>query len=793
VCWNIVRIGADRVWSNFGVRGAGITVANIDSGVNYSHPALVGQYRGNKGGGVFDNTYNWYDPYANSKAPTDSGYHGTHTMGTMVASGGASASTPAVGVAPGAGWIAARACDASACAETTLIEAAQWLLAPTDLSGQNARPDLRPQIISNSWSSGVSNDSWYAGYVAAWRAAGIFPVFAAGNTGSASGCSSIQSPGDYSQVVGVGALDSANKIASYSSIGPRTDGRLKPDITAPGSSVVSTVSDLTQLYNAVSGTSMATPHVAGSVALIWSANPSLIGDYDRTYQILADSAVPISGDARFDSSLYSLCHATSAPNNIYGYGQLDAYAAVAQASVDVPWLSLPAAGVSTIGTLASASVDIMIDTHYVPGPGTYQARILVHDADLTQSPLVIPVTLTVPADSIYATVSGHLTRAADGSPLAGSVSVTGGVTVSTDASGAYTIILPPSTTSYTLTARSFDYVPQSVSVTLAAKESQIYDFILDTDVAHLAADASLLTATVALGQPQSLTFTLRNDGTKELTYRASLPTASYGVWRSGQADGPAAAWIDPPANAVTLALADDEVSAPISMGFTFPFFSQSYASASIGANGIISFASLGSTAGSYITGCLPLSETPDAALIPLHVDLNPSGGGRVSYASTAAGFLATWEDVPLFDDLNTRLSFQALLRPDGRATLNYKRVDALSPNKLASAGVQQRSTSVQSLGCGSSLSLSSGQTIELRPQPITSMWASLPTPAGTIAPGGQVTLPVRLSWVRTSESWPASADILIQSNDPLNPSTTLSVRMETLAAPHTIWMPVVYR
>ncbi|MBX0329503.1 S8 family serine peptidase [Oscillochloris sp. ZM17-4] len=791
-CWNIVRVGADRVWNNFGVRGAGITVASIDSGVDYTHPALVGQYRGNAGGGVFDHSYNWYDPFANSPSPTDSGYHGTHTMGTMVASGGASASAPAVGVAPGARWIAARACDASQCSETTLIEAAQWLLAPTDPGGQNPRTDLRPQIISNSWSSGSGGNDWYAGYVAAWRAAGIFPVFAAGNSGNSSGCSSIQSPADYAQVVGVGALDNGNLIASYSDIGPSADGRLKPDISAPGSGIVSTSPGSITTYRSLSGTSMATPHVAGSVALLWAANPSLIGDYDRTYQILTDSAVPISGDARFDGGAYDLCHAASSPNNIYGYGQLDVYAAVAEASVDVPWLSLPAAGVSPIGALASASVDVTLDTAYVPGPGTYQARIIVHDADLTHEPLVIPVTLTVPADLSYATVSGRLTRLSDGSTLVGSVSVAGGATVSSDAGGAYSLMLPPSATSYTLTAQSPGYAPQSVSFPLGSGESRSYDFALDTDAPRLDASTTIQTATVALGTATSRTFILRNNGTKDLTYSASVITAQYGVWRSDQSDGPTALWISPPADATTLALPDDGVSGPISLGFAFPFFNQSYTAAWVGANGFISFASLSGVSTSYLTGCLPLSETPDAALIPLRVDLDPAQpGARVSYAQTAGGFLVSWEDVPLFNDLSTRMSFQALLRPDGRATLNYKRVDALSPTKLASAGVQQSSASVQSLGCGSSLRVSSGQTIELRPQPSTAIWAALPSPTGSIAPGGQASLPVQLSWARSTVSWPASADILIQSNDPMTPSTTVSVRVSALGAPQTIYMPYI--
>ena len=793
VCWNIARIGASRVWDNFGVRGAGITVANIDSGVSYRHPALVGQYRGNMGGGNFDHNYNWYDPYASVAEPMDSGYHGTHTMGSMVARGGASASTPAVGVAPDASWIAARACGSSACSEMTLIEAAQWMLAPTDLSGQNPRPDLRPQIINNSWSSGAGNNSWYAGYVTAWRAAGIFPAFAAGNSGNSSGCGSIQSPGDYAQVMGVGALDSNNVIATYSNIGPSADGRLKPDITAPGSGIVSTSPDGALPYRTLSGTSMATPQVAGSVALLWSTNPSLIGDYDRTYQILTASASPISGDNRFDDQVtYSLCHATSSPNNIYGYGRLDTYAAVAQASVDVPWLSLPATSLSVIKGAASASFSATLDAQKVPGPGTYQARILVHDADLSQALLVIPVSLTVPPSPSYATVSGTVTRVSDGTPLTATVSVAGGASVNTDASGVYQIVLPPATTSYTLTAQARSYAPKAASIILAAGASLLHDFALDPDMPRLASDTNLLAGSTALGSSRNLTITLRNDGTRALDYRASLPLAWYGTWRSDQPDGPTATWVDPPASATTIGLTDDGISDMIEIGFAFRFFEQSYTTVGISANGFLSFAPIIGGFTSYTVGCLPVAETPSAALIPLRTDLDPSqAGARVSYAHTADGFLVTWENVPLFDTPSQRMNFQALLRPDGRVTMNYKQLGTIPPNLTASAGVQQSSTSFQSLGCGSGLSVHSGQTVELRPQPDAALWAALPSPAGSIAPGHHVALPVTLTWLKYANIWPASAEIVIQSNDPANPEIAASVRMTTTAAPFSYLYPMI--
>src|SRR5262245_62012773 len=86
--WNIEAVRGQAVWSRYNVRGEGIVVANIDTGVAYQHSALVNQYRGNLGGGNFDHNYNWWDATNvcgnPSNGPCDNINHGTHTMGTMV-------------------------------------------------------------------------------------------------------------------------------------------------------------------------------------------------------------------------------------------------------------------------------------------------------------------------------------------------------------------------------------------------------------------------------------------------------------------------------------------------------------------------------------------------------------------------------------------------------------------------------------------------------------------------------------------------------------------------------------
>ncbi|MBB4959661.1 S8 family serine peptidase [Micromonospora polyrhachis] len=312
--WGLTNIEAPRVWSEFGVRGEGIVVANIDSGVDYEHPALVGKYRGNLGNGTFDHNYNWFDPagICSSDAPCDNNDHGTHTMGTMVGDDGAANQ---IGVAPGAKWIAAKGCESNSCSDSSLLASGQWVLAPTDLNGQNPRPDLHADIVNNSWGGG-GGDLWYEQTIAAWRAAGMFPSFSNGNNGPA--CGTAGSPGDNPNAYGVGAYDVNNNIASFSSRGASSvDGAIKPNISAPGVSVRSSVPG--GGYSAFNGTSMAAPHVSGTVALIWSAAPSLRGDIAATETLLDDTATDVNA---------LTCGGTVDDNNVFGEGRLNAYQAV---------------------------------------------------------------------------------------------------------------------------------------------------------------------------------------------------------------------------------------------------------------------------------------------------------------------------------------------------------------------------------------------------------------------------------------------------------------------------------
>lgn len=331
--WNIAHVGAPEVWATV-TRGEGAVVGGIDTGVDWDHPALIEQYRG-WNGTTADHDHAWHDAIhdptstgcpPDSPEPCDVSGHGTHTLGTIVGDDGASNQ---VGVAPGAEWIACRCWESvEGTALRYVIECLEWMVAPTDLAGANPDPARAPHVISNSWicepHEGCTDPDALLDVVAAVRAAGIVVVAGAGNDGPA--CSSIDDPpAIYDASLTIGATDDRDEIAPFSSRGPITvngSDRLKPDLTAPGVFIRSAVPG-GGYQGGWNGTSMATPHVAGAVALMVAANPSLAGDVNTLEELLRSTAVPLT-TAQSCGGVSGL----EVPNPITGHGRLDVVAAV---------------------------------------------------------------------------------------------------------------------------------------------------------------------------------------------------------------------------------------------------------------------------------------------------------------------------------------------------------------------------------------------------------------------------------------------------------------------------------
>jgi subtilisin family serine protease len=321
--WNVQRVHADEVWE-LGYTGQGVVIGGQDTGYDWDHPALIGAYRGWDGAAA-DHDYNWHDAFGTYSAPHDDHGHGTHTLGTMVGDDGGS---NRIGVAPGAQWIGCRNMASGIGSPASYIECFEFFLAPYPVDGTPDDGDAAraPHVISNSWgcppSEGCPSELLRQA-VEAVRAAGILVVTSAGNSGS--GCATVEDPpAVYAAAFSVGATDTSDRIASFSSRGPVTaDGsnRRAPDVSAPGVGVRS--SRRGGGYTSMSGTSMAAPHVAGVAALLWSAVPTLIGDVEETEHLLQQTARPQTSSQGCGGD-----GPGEVPNNVYGWGIVDARALV---------------------------------------------------------------------------------------------------------------------------------------------------------------------------------------------------------------------------------------------------------------------------------------------------------------------------------------------------------------------------------------------------------------------------------------------------------------------------------
>ncbi|MFL6375475.1 MAG: S8 family serine peptidase [Pyrinomonadaceae bacterium] len=332
--WGVSNVNAPSIWA-MGFTGQGIVVGDLDTGTRWTHAALKGHYRG-WNGATANHNFNWHDAVhsgggscgANTVAPCDDSGHGTHTAGSMVGDDG---SGNQIGVAPGAKWIGCRNMDQGNGTPATYTECFQFMIAPTDLTGANPNPALRPHVLNNSWtcptSEGCATKAELETIVNNTQAAGIFVEASAGNSGPA--CSTVSDPpAIYSASFSTGAIDINNSLAGFSSRGPSTfytPNILKPNISAPGVGVRSSYSTTDTTFANLSGTSMAGPHVVGVVALLWSARPQLSRDIAATKNVLQNTANPgVTVALETCGGIAS----TAIPNNSFGYGRVDALAAV---------------------------------------------------------------------------------------------------------------------------------------------------------------------------------------------------------------------------------------------------------------------------------------------------------------------------------------------------------------------------------------------------------------------------------------------------------------------------------
>jgi uncharacterized repeat protein (TIGR01451 family) len=495
--WNIERVEANRVWEELGVRGTGAVVASFDTGVDWLHPAVAERYRGRQPGGGVNHNYHWFEPdsilypdgnlgASRSAQPYDCSGHGSHTLGTMVGEG--DRVDTRIGMAPDATWIALP----GICSGTMpggirddigALKAFQWLLCPTDLTGDLATADCSkaPDVVNNSWGSANPINDLLRPAIQRLRAAGIAPVFASGNPGAGPG--SIGSPGNAPEAITVGATDFEDDVAYFSGRGPSFyEGEQKPEFSAPGVDVLSVWAG--GGYISASGTSMAAPHVSGLIALLVSAD-------------LKDGRRDLTVDEIEDLMRYSALDLGSpGPDDEYGYGRIRAFTAVrwVLTSGDLSGVVRTAEGqpianalltvTDTAGnqftartddqgryaTTAPAGVYAISATAWGYASATFADRELFADSqaitDFTLAPLPV------------GQASGIVRSA--GQPVADAViSVAGQPTrqVRSDASGLYTIELPAGTHELIITAPRHRIIQTTLTVTAGGAITQ--DFTLE--------------------------------------------------------------------------------------------------------------------------------------------------------------------------------------------------------------------------------------------------------------------------------------------------------------------------
>jgi hypothetical protein len=278
-----------------------------------------------------------------------------------------------------------------------------------------------------------------------------------------------------------------------------------------------------------------------------------------------------------------------------------------------------------------------------------------------------------------------------------------------------------------------------------------------------------------------------------------VPSNGYGVWRSdedlGNVTDVVTSWIELPAKAPNLAPLlknDGAITQPVDLGFFFPLYDRVYTGTFVTENGLLTFFVPPARLALQRT-CPPATEQIFMLLMPFKADLDFTKGGRMRHGPmpNGRGYVFSYEDVPLKSGGGT-YSFQAVLYPDGTVVYTYRDVTPLPPR--VGVGIQRSPATFQIVTCGSEARLRDGLSVVLRPQPPEEGWISVPTPSGSVPPGGSATVPFQVGWLYSPEGDATyRGSLTLNTNDPTQLNTAINVPLRPLRAPNNIALFLISR
>lgn len=776
-------INAHLLWAQ-GITGQGRLVMDIDTGVFPNHPALNFKWRGNH----VPSNQAWFDP-AGTTVPSDCDGHGSHTMGTMV--GWSPTTGDTVGVAPDAEWIAAKTICSSPHTSNS-VAAFQWAIDP---DGNPSTIDDMPDAINNSWyDPDVTNEcsGIYKTTLDAVEAAGIAVVFSAGNNGP--GTSTITKPKNINtnnvNVMCTAAIDGAsylggntNPIASFSSRGPSLCGGtgsllIKPEVSAPGVSVRSSGSATG--YTVLSGTSMASPHVAGAVALLKQFAPNLTGK--QILEALYNTAVDLGA---------------AGEDNNYGMGLIDVYAAflslgTPDSTVPDPITDLSAGSPTSNSLTLQWTVPYDSSMNGVTGYNIRYSTSAITDStsfyNATQLPynaipdtagaiesylvegldFATPYYFSIKSRDVWSNWS-DLSNSAIGTTLAApQISVAPAsinhilnpFDVVVDTVTISNVSIDPSTLDFSVTLENNTFPGGVVSARLIPKYNNLADVIEASskdnpqDVGGISIEGS--------GGPDLFGYKWRD---------SNEPNGPQYIWNDITSTGTLATnWIptgsfDPK---------DEGYAGPFPLGFNFKFYGQGKNQIYVSSNGLILFNTVSSNI--YTNAQIPSSEVPNEYIAPFWDDLDGVSSGTVHYKQEGSTFIVQFTGWHKYSNTGS-LTFQIVLHQNGKIVVYYNNMNATLNS--ATVGIENAAGNDGLQVAYNANYVANNLALEFAAEPD---WLSNDVNSGTLFNGNSIDVELTFR----AEDYPAgnySMDFNVASNDPVNSLVTVPVTMEISIIP----------